>query len=55
MNTLNKTFDPQTIADDLLEVRRIYDEFFANVKVSDWDKPVKGSPKEWDLHESSSA
>lgn len=23
MNTVNKTFDPQTIADDLLEVRHI--------------------------------
>jgi hypothetical protein len=51
MNTLNKTFDPQTIADDLLEVRRIYTEFFAAVKESDLDKPVKGSPKEWNLHE----
>jgi hypothetical protein len=51
MNTLNKTFDPQTIADDLLEVRRIYSEFFATLKEADWDKPVKGGPKEWDLHE----
>ena len=50
-NTLNHTFDPQTIADDLLEVRRIYAEFFAAVKESDLDKPVKGSPKEWNLHE----
>lgn len=50
MNTLNKTFDPETIADDLLEVRRIYTEFFATVE-SDWDKTVKGSPKEWNLHE----
>jgi hypothetical protein len=50
-NALNKTFDPQTIADDLLEVRRIYAEFFATLKESDWDKPVKGSPKEWNLHE----
>lgn len=50
-NTLNGTFDPQTIADDLLEVRRIYAEFFATVKDSDLDKPVKGSPKEWNLHE----
>jgi hypothetical protein len=45
MNTLNKTFDPQIIADDLLEVRCIYTEFFATVE-SDWDKPVKSSPKE---------
>jgi len=51
MKTLNKTFDPQTIADDLLEVRRIYAEFFASLKESDWNKPVKGSPKEWNLHD----
>lgn len=51
MNTLKKTFDPQTLADDLLEVRRIYAEFFAALHESDWDKPVKGSPKEWNLHE----
>jgi SCP-2 sterol transfer family protein len=51
MNTLNKTFDPQTLADDLLEVRHIYAEFSAAIKESDWDKPVKGSPKEWNLHE----
>ena len=51
MNALNKTFDPQTIADDLLEVRRIYTEFFAEIKEADWDKPVKGSPNEWNLHE----
>ena len=51
MNTLNNTFDPQTIADDLLEVRRIYVEFFASLKESNWDKPVKGSPTEWNLHD----
>jgi len=51
MNTLNKTFDPQTIADDLLEVRRIYAEFFAAINRADWDKSVKGSSKEWNLHE----
>ena len=51
MNTLNKTFDSRTIADDLLEVRRIYAEFSAAIKEADWDKPVKGSPKEWNLHE----
>lgn len=50
-NTLNKTFDSQTLADDLLEVRRIYAEFFAAINEADWDKPVKGSPKEWNLHE----
>jgi len=51
MNAENNAFDPQTIADDLLEVRRIYVEFFASLKESDWDKPVKGSPKEWNLHD----
>jgi hypothetical protein len=50
-NTLNKTFDPQTLADDLFEVRRIYAQFFAGLTEADWDKPVKGSPKEWNLHE----
>jgi hypothetical protein len=51
MITLNKTFDPETLADDLLEVRRIYTEFFAAIRELDWDKTVKGSPKEWNLHE----
>lgn len=51
MNTLNKTFDPQTLADDLSEVRRIYAQFFARLAEADWDKPVRGSPKEWTLHE----
>jgi hypothetical protein len=49
--TLDNTFDPQTLADDLLEVRRIYAEFFAALNEPDWDKPVKGSPQEWNLHE----
>jgi len=51
VNTLNNTFDPQTLANDLLEVRRIYAEFFAAIHEADWDKPVKGSPKEWNLQE----
>jgi hypothetical protein len=53
MNTkpINKTFDPQTIADDLLEVRRIYLAFFTAIQESDWDKPVKRGSKEWNLHE----
>jgi hypothetical protein len=33
------------------EVRRIYVEFFARLNEADWDKPIKGSPKEWNLHE----
>lgn len=48
---MNNTFDPVILADDLCEVRRIYAEFFARLDETDWDKPVKGSPKEWTLHE----
>ncbi len=51
MNTLNKAFDPQKLADDLFEVRRIYARVFATLDEASWDKPVKGSPKEWTLHE----
>jgi len=51
MNTLNNIFEPQTLADDLLEVRRIYARFFDSLDESGWDKPVKGGPKEWTLHE----
>ena len=50
-NTLNDTFDPQTLADDLHEVRRIYSEFFASLDETRWNKPVKGGSKEWTLHE----
>jgi hypothetical protein len=50
-STLNKTFDPQTLADDLSEVHRIYVEFFAALDRSRWDTPVKGGPKEWTLHQ----
>ncbi len=50
-NAMNTTFDPQTLADDLLDVRRIYAQFFAGLDTTRWDKPVKGSPAEWDLHE----
>ena len=45
------TFDLRTLADDLCEVRRIYARFFATLDESRWDKPVKGGPKEWTLHE----
>lgn len=51
MNTVHEIFDPQTLADDLDEVRGIYAEFFAKLDRVDWDKPVRGSPKEWNLHE----
>jgi len=48
---MNTTFDPKTLADDLTDVNQIYSRFFATIHESDWDKPVKGSPKEWTLHE----
>ena len=48
---MDEIFDPKTLAEDLAEVHRIYSRFFAALDGSDWDKPVKGSPKEWDLHE----
>jgi len=45
------TFDPQTLADDLSEVHSMYARFFARLDEISWDKSVKGSPKEWNLHE----
>ena len=48
---MDELFDPKTLAEDLTEVHRIYSRFFTALSGSDWDKPVKGSPKEWDLHE----
>jgi hypothetical protein len=50
-NTMNTPFDPQIMAADLLEARRIYAEFFAGLDETIWDKPVKGGSKEWTLHE----
>lgn len=47
----NYIFDPQTLADDLCEVHRIYSDFFSHLKMTDWDRPVKGASKEWNLHE----
>jgi hypothetical protein len=49
--TADLTFDPQTLASDLCEVHRIYAIFFSGLKKADWERPVKGSPKEWNLHE----
>jgi hypothetical protein len=48
---MDTTFISQTLADDLYEVRRIYDEFFTTLDETLWDKPVKGGSKEWTLHE----
>lgn len=50
-NSTSETFDPQTLANDLCEVQRIYAEFFARLSEADWDKPAKGGSKEWNLHE----
>src|SRR5690349_21599116 len=44
-------FDPQILADDLCEVHRIYANFFSGLKMEDWEKPVKGGSKEWNLHQ----
>jgi hypothetical protein len=49
--TADATFDPQTVASDLLEVRRIYSDFFATLTDADWERPVKGKHDEWTLHE----
>jgi hypothetical protein len=46
----DNTFDPQTLAADLCEVQRIYAGFFAKLTDTDWERPVKGGPKEWNLH-----
>ena len=48
---MDDIFDPKTLAEDLAEVHQIYSRFFATLNESNWDKPVKGSPKEWSLHE----
>jgi hypothetical protein len=48
---MDTTFTPQTLAKDLCEVSRIYAGFLADLDEASWDKPVKGSPKEWTLHE----
>lgn len=48
---IDKIFEPKTLAEDLCEVRRIYANFFAELTKADWDRAVKGSPKEWNLHD----
>lgn len=48
---MNTTFDPKTLADDFAEIHRIYSSFFATLDESSWDKPAKGGPAEWTLHE----
>ena len=41
-DSVDKTFDPQTLAEDINEVGRIYAQFFDGLTEEDWDKPVKG-------------
>ena len=48
---MDTIFAPQLLADDLCEVHRIYASFFSDLNIEDWDKPVKGGSKEWNLHE----
>lgn len=51
ISSANNIFDPQILADDLCEVHRIYANFFSGLDMADWEKPVKGGSKEWNLHE----
>ena len=48
---LDDPFDHKTLAADLCEVQRIYTAFFSGLSQEDWDRPVKGAPKEWNLRE----
>ncbi|HSL42905.1 MAG TPA: SCP2 sterol-binding domain-containing protein [Anaerolineales bacterium] len=48
---MNDPFDPQTLANDLCEVHHIYADFFSALNMEDWERPVKGGSKEWNLHE----
>jgi hypothetical protein len=48
---MSNPFNPQTLADDLCEVQRIYADFFSGLNCDFWEKPVKGGSKEWNLHE----
>jgi hypothetical protein len=47
----DKTFDPLILAADLREVQRIYANFFDGLTAADWERPAKGGPQEWNLHE----
>ncbi len=48
---MDPAFDPQTLADDLSEVHRIYSRFLASLDGGTWDRAVRGGDKEWTLHE----
>ncbi len=44
-------FDPQTLATDLIEVRRIFDRFFAARSPADWERRTERSGRGWTLRE----
>lgn len=46
---LNDTFDPLTLADDLVEVRRIYARYFNTLTDSAWVRPARLGPNEWNV------
>lgn len=48
---MHAAFEPTTLSGDLYEVRRIYAEFFGRLSEEAWDKPSRGGPEEWTLHE----
>ncbi len=48
---MDELFSSKALAGDLFELRQVYSGFFAAIRTSDWDKPVKGSPQQWNLHE----
>jgi SCP-2 sterol transfer family. len=48
---MDAIFDPQTLAEDLCEVHGIYANFFSGLDKKDWDKPIRGGSKEWNLQE----
>jgi hypothetical protein len=48
---VDRTFDPLALAEDLREVRRIYDQFFATLDTTGWDRPARRGRDEWTLHE----
>lgn len=50
-DSLDTTFAPQTMGDDLLAVQRIYAAFFDQIDPADWDKPSPRGAAEWTMHE----
>ncbi len=44
-------FAPYTLAADLLEVRRVYTAFFAQLRPSDWSRPTEARRQGWTLQE----